>query len=76
MHYPSMPAVYYQLYATSNNSVNHLYLKISAAALGAATYGIVHATPMLCSDLTLTAKNEQNSDQLQVAYVNMGKKKR
>lgn len=43
-------AVYYELYTTSNNDVNHLYLKVSAAALGAATYGIVHATPMLCSD--------------------------
>ena len=76
MHYPSMPAVYYLLYTTSNNSVNHLYLKISAAALGAATYGIVHATPMLCSDLTLNAKNGLNSDCLQDAYANTGKKSR
>lgn len=42
----------YDLFRTANENINHLCLKISSTMLDGTTYGIVHATPMLCSDLT------------------------
>ena len=46
--------ILYYMGASSARGFNHYLLKIRAATIGDTTYGIVHATAMLCTDSSST----------------------